>query len=141
MRDITIYMLSSDNFCQMLQGFEDDLVISQTDGIASSLALWPHLWVPLASADHFISVVTQGGTRFATANLAYPGLNCITPSAFVLPTEQYRENKANLILPCLLRHLDWGKKTIRLKRPCLSAITALNSRKVQPLGESGRQAR
>ncbi len=70
----------------------------------------PHLWVPLASADHLISVVTQGGARFATANLAYPGLRCITPSAFVLPTEQYRENKANLILPCLIRRLDRGKK-------------------------------
>ncbi len=33
----------------------------------------------------------------------------ITPSAFVLPTEQTSENKTNLILPCLLRHLDRAK--------------------------------
>ena len=95
----------------------------------------PHLWGPLASADDVISVVTQGYSRFATTNLAYPGLRCITPSAFVLPTEQYSENKANLIPPCLLRHLDRGKKTIHLKRPCLSAFTALISQKVHPKGE------
>ncbi len=32
----------------------------------------PHQWIPLASADHVIPMVTQGGARFATANLAYP---------------------------------------------------------------------
>ncbi len=36
----------------------------------------PHQWIPLASADRVIPFVTQGGTRFATANLPYPGLRC-----------------------------------------------------------------
>ena len=43
----------------------------------------PDQWVPLASNDIVFSVVTQGCTRFATANLVYPGLRCITPSAYV----------------------------------------------------------
>ncbi len=45
----------------------------------------PHQWIPFVSADHVIPYVTQGGARFATANLAYPGLRCLTPSAFPLP--------------------------------------------------------
>jgi hypothetical protein len=75
------------------------------------------------------------GNRGALA--AYPGLSCATPSAYVLPVEQYSEYKVNLIRPCLLRHLDRGKKTTRLKRPCLCVITALTSRKVQLEREVG----
>ena len=73
------------------------------------------------------------GNRGALA--ADPGLSCATPSAYVLPVEQYSEYKVNLIRPCLLRHLDRGKKTTCLKRPCLCAITALTAKKVQPEGE------
>ena len=32
----------------------------------------PHQWIPFVSADHVIPFVTQGGARFASANLAYP---------------------------------------------------------------------
>ena len=45
----------------------------------------PHHGILLASADHVVPKVTQGGARFATANLTYPGLRCLTPLALLLP--------------------------------------------------------